>query len=85
MKIKVGCVSKWISLTDLGDGLIKMLIVTPQELSAALQKCNGNEPNQGSHISYSKPGLLESQDGDSTHITFQKHVIKLTDSKTKST
>lgn len=37
MKIKEGCVSKWISLTDLGDGLIKMLIVTPQELSAALQ------------------------------------------------
>lgn len=43
MKIKGGCVSKWISLTDLGDGLIKMLIVTPpppplpRELSAALQ------------------------------------------------
>jgi hypothetical protein len=38
MKIKVGSVSKLISLTDAGDGLIKMLIRTPQELSAELQK-----------------------------------------------
>lgn len=35
MKIKVGCVSKLISLAGVGDGLIKMLIETPQELSAA--------------------------------------------------
>lgn len=83
MKIKVGCVSKWISLTDLGDGLIKMLIVTPRELSAALQKCNGNEPNQGSHISSGKPGLLGPRMGIPLTL-HSKHVTKLTDSKTKS-
>lgn len=36
-------------------------------------------------ITWSRRGcLLESQGGSSTHITFQKHVTKLTDSKSKS-